>query len=73
MSFTLYCCFHSFIYILLNLLSHTFLLSHVAIDPQSESPISQLTVHPLHPRDQKAYSDALGPHVPLAFWATGPT
>jgi hypothetical protein len=54
-------------YILLSLLSHTFLLSHIAIDPQSESPTSQLTVHPLPPGLQKTVSDALGPHLPLAF------
>jgi hypothetical protein len=36
-------------YILLSLLSHTFLLSHIAIDPQSESPISQRLFIPLPP------------------------
>jgi hypothetical protein len=40
-------------YILLSLFSHTFLLSHIAIDPQSESPIRQLIVHPTTPQAPK--------------------
>jgi hypothetical protein len=71
-SFFYYCCFHSFIHILLSLLSHTFLLSHKAIDPQSESPINQRLFTPLPPRLKKQEPYAPGPRIPLFFRSTGP-
>jgi hypothetical protein len=59
-------------YILLSLLSHTFLLSHIAIDPQSESPISQRLLTPLPPRAPKAPPDADGPSGALFFGPQDP-
>jgi hypothetical protein len=54
-------------YIQLSLLSHTFLLSHIATDPQSESPISQLTVRPPTPQSPKTVAKCTRPPWCLSF------
>jgi hypothetical protein len=72
MSFFHYFCFICSFCILLNLLSHTFPLSHIAIDLQSGNPISQRLFTPLPPRAQKQVSNAWSVQVPLAFKSPGP-
>ena len=67
-SFTFYFLLISiYLAILLSLLTHTFLLSHIAIDPQSENPISQLTVRPPTPQAPKTVLRCPRPPWCLSF------